>query len=65
MRCDLLFYSGKNINKEYKQVDFDELLAKSDIISIHAPLNDATRNLIDRSPKQDERELYFNLEGAQ
>lgn len=32
--------------KEYPSVTLDELLVKSDIISVHAPLNDKTRNLI-------------------
>jgi lactate dehydrogenase-like 2-hydroxyacid dehydrogenase len=46
--CKIIYYStsGKNHNKDYKQVDLDELLRCSDIISIHAPLNDRTRNLI-------------------
>ena len=30
---------------EYKRADFDTFLDESDIISIHAPLNDATRRL--------------------
>ena len=38
--------SGKNNNPSYKKVSLEELLAASDIISIHAPLNDFTRNLI-------------------
>ena len=39
--------SGKNSNSEYERVNFDDLLAKSDIISIHAPLNKNTEGLID------------------
>lgn len=38
--------SGQNNNSEYQQVGLDELLKKSDIISIHAPLHDKTENLI-------------------
>lgn len=38
--------SGKNNNSEFQQFSFEELLQKSDIISIHAPLNDKTQNLI-------------------
>ncbi len=47
--CRIIYYStsGKNRNTDYKQVDFDTLLDSSDIISIHAPLNSATENLID------------------
>lgn len=38
--------SGKNDNQEYKRVELEELLTLSDIISIHAPLNENTKNLI-------------------
>jgi lactate dehydrogenase-like 2-hydroxyacid dehydrogenase len=46
--CRILYYStsGKNSNPDYERVEFDTLLKESDVISIHAPLNDATRNLI-------------------
>ncbi len=39
--------SGKNHTEDYKEVSFDELLASSDIVSIHAPLNAQTEGLID------------------
>ncbi|MEQ8199165.1 MAG: NAD(P)-dependent oxidoreductase, partial [Clostridiaceae bacterium] len=38
--------SGVNNSSEYKNVSFDELLKTSDIISIHAPLNEKTSGLI-------------------
>lgn len=46
--CNILYYStsGKNDNPTYQQVDLDTLLGQSDVISIHAPLNDRTSNLI-------------------
>ncbi|MDF2472286.1 MAG: D-isomer specific 2-hydroxyacid dehydrogenase NAD-binding [Anaerocolumna sp.] len=46
--CKVIYYSasGKNSNQNYEQVDFDTLLGTSDIISIHAPLNPLTENLI-------------------
>ena len=46
--CSIIYYStsGKNSNPSYEQVELDTLLCKSDIISIHAPLNQATNNLI-------------------
>lgn len=49
--CRVIYYStsGKNVNTDYEQTDFDTLLSNSDIISIHAPLNKDTENLIDKS----------------
>ncbi len=46
--CRVIYYStsGKNSNSEYERVSFDEILEQSDILSIHAPLNDATLNLM-------------------
>ena len=46
--CEVIYYStsGKNSNSDYKQVSLDELLKTSDIISIHAPLNENTKNLL-------------------
>lgn len=38
--------SGKNAQGEYPRLSLDELLRTSDIISIHAPLNENTQNLI-------------------
>lgn len=45
--CKVVYYStsGKNSNSEYERVDFEKLLSKSDIISIHAPLNEKTEGL--------------------
>jgi glycerate dehydrogenase len=45
--CKVIYYStsGKNSNPDYEQVDLDTLLQKADVISIHAPLNDRTRDL--------------------
>jgi glycerate dehydrogenase len=39
--------SGKNTNQAYPCLELDELLSTSDIVSIHAPLNEKTKNLID------------------
>lgn len=49
--CKIIYYStsGKNNHEEYKRVDFDTLLKESDIISIHAPLNKDTENLMDEA----------------
>lgn len=47
--CKVIFYSasGKSTCTDYEQVDFDTLLKKSDVLSLHCPLSDRTRNLID------------------
>ena len=47
--CKVQYYStsGKNHDSVIKEVSFDELLKTSDIVSIHAPLNDDTLGLID------------------
>jgi glycerate dehydrogenase len=47
--AEVCYYSTSGLNSaviEYKQVSLDELLATCDIISIHAPLNQNTNNLI-------------------
>jgi glycerate dehydrogenase len=38
--------SGKNTGASYPRLELDELLASSDVVLIHAPLNENTRNLI-------------------
>ncbi|XCP86518.1 D-2-hydroxyacid dehydrogenase [Roseburia hominis] len=46
----VIYYSasGRPAQEGYQQVDFDTLLRESDIISVHAPLNEHTENLIDK-----------------
>jgi len=48
--CEIVYYStsGKNNNSKYKRVELDEVL-KSDIISIHSPLNERTKNLLNKN----------------
>ena len=48
--AEVIYYStsGKNSNKNYKRVGLEELLKRSDIISIHAPLNENTKNLLNK-----------------
>lgn len=45
---EVVFFSttGRNNNINYKRFDLDTLLKTSDVVSIHAPLTDSTRNLI-------------------
>lgn len=63
--CKVQYYStsGKNRNAEYQQVSFDELLTTSDVISIHAPLNEATQDLFDKKAfeKMKSNAIILNL----
>ncbi|MBE0652369.1 MAG: D-2-hydroxyacid dehydrogenase [Bacteroidales bacterium] len=45
---EVVFYSttGRNNNINYKRFDLETLLSTSDVISIHSPLTDQTRGLI-------------------
>lgn len=47
--CRVMFYSvtGKSTVTEYERVDFDTILKESDYLSIHCPLSDLTKDLID------------------
>ena len=61
----VIYYStsGKNTNSDYAQVDFDELLERSDVISIHAPLNEKTKGLInyDALSKMKKEAILINV----
>lgn len=63
--CNIIYYStsGKNNNQEYTQVTLDELLSQADIVSIHAPLNDQTKDLIGAAEfnKMKESAVIMNL----
>ena len=52
--ADVLYYSasGRDPQDGYRQVDLDTLLSQSDIISVHAPLNEYTENLLDSAAFQ-------------
>ena len=47
--CRVIYYSasGRTQDVPYERKELDEFLKKSDIVSIHAPLNDKTNNLFD------------------
>jgi lactate dehydrogenase-like 2-hydroxyacid dehydrogenase len=47
--CKVSYYStsGKNNESSFRRSELNEILMESDILSIHAPLNEATRGLID------------------
>ena len=48
--AEVVYYStNKNPHSnEYKHLELDELLSSCDIVSIHAPLNENTNNLLDK-----------------
>ncbi len=47
--CKVIYYStsGNNSCDEYERVDKEKIFSCSDILSIHAPLNENTKNLVD------------------
>ncbi len=63
--AEVIYYStsGKNSDDYYKRVEFEELLKKSDIISIHAPLNEHTSNIInyDAMKKMKKEAVLINV----
>lgn len=63
--CRVVYYStsGKNNNTDYERVSFDELLSMSDIVSVHAPLDENTRGLFDEAAfkKMKENAIFINV----
>ncbi len=63
--CRVIYYStsGKNDQKEYERVDFDTLLSQSDIVSVHAPLNESTQNLMNKDAfsKMKKTAIFINV----
>lgn len=63
--CNVIYYStsGKNTDQPYESVSFEELLKRSDLISVHAPLNPATRKLFDREAfeKMKKSAIFINV----
>ncbi|MBU3874645.1 D-2-hydroxyacid dehydrogenase [Faecalicatena sp. AGMB00832] len=61
----VIYYSpsGSSSQKGYCQVDFDTLLTTSDIISVHAPLNQYTEGLMnqDAFKKMQPHAIFLNL----
>ncbi len=63
--CRAVYYStsGKNSQDGYERVDFDTLLAESDIISVHAPLDANTEGLMNAEAfaKMKKSAIFLNL----
>lgn len=63
--CQVIYYStsGKNNNSDYERVDFDEILAQSDILSVHAPLDENTRGLFNKEAfaKMKASSIFINV----
>lgn len=63
--ANVIYYStsGKNNQEGYKRVDFDTLLCSSDIISVHAPLDESTENLMNKEAfdKMKKTAIFLNL----
>ena len=55
--------SGKSTCTDYERVEFDTLLQESDILSLHCPLSDRTRGLIDKDAllKMKETAILVNV----
>ena len=59
--CRVIYYSASgNSNTAYEQVDFEYLLSESDILSIHAPLTEKTKDLIDETALKKMKNGNFN-----
>ena len=63
--CRVIYYStsGKNSNSDYERVSFDELLAQSDVVSVHAPLDENTKGLMNYEAfsKMKKSSIFLNL----
>lgn len=63
--CSVIYYStsGRNDQPDYERVPFETLLQEADIVSVHAPLNENTQNLMnaDAFAKMKESAIFLNL----
>ena len=63
--CHVIYYStsGRNSQPEYERVDFETLLAESDIVSVHAPLDENTEGLMNKEAfsKMKSTAIFLNL----
>ena len=63
--CRVIYYStsGKHDQPGYERVTFDTLLRESDIVSVHAPLDENTKDLMDKEAfdKMKSSAIFLNL----
>lgn len=63
--CRVIYYStsGKNDQPGYERVTFDTLLRESDIVSVHAPLDENTKDLMNKEAfdKMKSSAIFLNL----
>ena len=63
--ANVIYYStsGNNNQESYTRVDLDTLLRESDIVSVHAPLNDNTEGLMDKEAfsKMKPNAIFLNV----
>lgn len=63
--CRVIYYStsGRNDQPGYERVPFEMLLRESDVVSVHAPLNENTQYLMnaDAFSKMKESAIFLNL----
>lgn len=63
--CHVIYYStsGNHTEDGYERVDFDTLLATSDIVSVHAPLNEQTDHLMNAAAfeKMKNSAIFINV----
>jgi lactate dehydrogenase-like 2-hydroxyacid dehydrogenase len=63
--AEVVYYStsGQNIQQPYQRLDLEEFLTTSDVVSIHAPLNENTANLInyDRLKRLKKTAILINV----
>jgi len=63
--CKVIYYStsGRNSQEGYERVELDTLLAESDIVSVHAPLDANTQGLMNKEAfaKMKKTAIFLNL----
>ena len=63
--ANVIYYSttGQNNQEGYTRVDFETLLSSSDIVSVHAPLTEATEGLMNKDAfaKMKPNAIFLNL----